>query len=78
MSYFPKWAVPSKLWLVKGSGASAEPVVVLPYAYDAVEEAVSDARLKATDVSLTIEGDKMCAYVIDGSWNIMKKYEFTK
>ena len=78
MSYFPKWAVPSKLWLVKGSGASAEPVAVLPYAYAAVEEGVSDARIKATDVSLTIEGDKMCAYVIDGAWNILKKYEFTK
>ena len=82
MSYFPCWAIPSEVWLMKGNGSTLEPLAALKYIGETIPDG-SDSnhyayKPSATDVILAIEGNKLAAYIVDGALNVILKYSFSK
>ncbi|MBP5571496.1 MAG: BACON domain-containing protein [Bacteroidales bacterium] len=83
MSYFPCWAISSDLWLMKGTGSTLESIATLKYSALTTEGLDADQSIHAfkpgaTDVALTIDGDALVAFVVDGSLKVAAKYTFSK
>ena len=83
MSYFPVWAMPSDVWFMKGNGATLEPITTLKYKALTTEGLDADLSIHAykpgaTDVVLTMDGNKLVAYIVDGALKVAAKYTFSK
>ncbi len=83
MSYFPCWAIPSDIWLMKGNGSTLENVAKLSYSALTVEGLDADQYIyqykpDATDVVVLADGDKVYAFIVDGALKVLVMASFSK
>ena len=76
MSYFPEWGIPSML--VIADLTSGELLSITEYANDAEEFVTGAQESSTTDVILEVEGDELCATLVDSAWGMLLKMKFPK
>ena len=83
MSYFPCWAIASDVWFMKGNGSTLEALATLKYNALTTEGLDADHSVYAfkpgaTDIALTLAGNTLIAYIVDGANKVVAMYTFSK
>lgn len=79
MAYFPEWSMPSALYIVDVTNPTAPVLLSNTEYYNPADEYVTGAQESSTtDVMLEVEGNDLCATVVDSAWGVLLKIKYPK